>query len=287
MIELWYRFVEAALPFGWAQYAFMKNALLAVLFISPLFALLGTIVISNRMAFFSDVLGHSALTGIAIGMLLGFADPFWPMVIFAALLAVFINLFKGMTHAASDTVLGVFFSAAIALGVVILSKGGGFARFTSYLIGDILAVTPIQILWVMAIFLLVLAYWIIFGNALIMISINPVLARSRGIKVFFIETSFAVLLAVVVTVSIRLVGILIVNSLLILPAASARIISGNVRSYTAWAVLFSLVSGICGLLSSYFWGTACGATIVLFGVVFYALAALFGRSLFRKKSVAF
>ncbi len=270
-----------SLPFGWAGYHFMQYALLAVILISPLFALVGTMVISNRMAFFSDVLGHSALTGIAIGVVLGLGDPFWAMIVFAALLAVAVNLFKGVTRAASDTVLGVFFALTVALGIVLLSRSGGFARYTSYLIGDILAVDGSQLGWLAGLFLCSLLYWILLGNRLFLISLNPSLARSRGVAVFWIETSFTVLLALLVVLSIRLVGILIINSLLILPAAASRILARSLFGYTLWAIAISLLSGVGGLIASYYWGTASGATIVLFAAACYGIAALWGYLLNR------
>jgi len=283
MIEIWHQLVNVVLPFDWARYDFMKNALLAVLLVAPLYALLGTMVISNHMAFFSDVLGHAMLTGIAIGVVLGFVDPLLPMIIFAVILAVLINLFKGMTKAASDTVLGVFFATVVALGVVLLSRGGGFAKFTTYLIGDILAVSPADLIWLVVINLVVLLFWYFRGNALVLLSINSVLARSRGVPVFLIETIFSALLAVVVASSIRLVGILIVNSLLILPAAAARNFSSDLRSYTKWSIMISLISGVAGLISSYYWGTASGATVVLFAAAFYYLAVIWGKIWEKKK----
>jgi len=115
------------------------------------------------------------------------------------------------------------------------------------------------------------------GNALMLTSVNSSLARSRGARTFLIETSFTVLLALVVIVSIRLVGILIANSLLVLPAAASRNLSRNVYAYTGWAVTISVLSGVAGLVASYYWGTASGATIVLFAAACYGLSALFGR----------
>jgi zinc transport system permease protein len=273
-MELWYRFVEAALPFDWARYVFMKNALLAVLCISPVFALLGTMVVNNRMAFFSDVVGHSAITGIAIGMVLGAQDPTASMLGFAVLLAVLVNVFKWTTQAAQDTVLGVLFAFCVALGVVLLSRGGGFSKITRYLIGDILAVTPEQIFWLAVILLAVTVYWFLLGNLLTLTSVNPALARSRGVRVFLVETSFAVFLAVIVTFTVRFVGILIINSLLILPAAASRNLAYNMRSYTFWAIAISLGSSILGLAASYAWGTASGATMVLVMAFFYVLSVM-------------
>lgn len=275
LIDAWYSLMNM-LPFEWAQYVFMKNALLAVLLVSPLFALMGTMVVSNRMVFFTDVLGHSALTGIAIGVLLGFQDPLVPMLLLAVVLSVGINLLKGMTRASMDTVLGVLFAFIVALGIVILSRQGGFVKYTSYLIGDILAVTPLQIGWLLAIAAAVAVYWCIAGNAMIFTSISPPLARSRKVNTFLVETGFTVLLSLVVILSIRLAGILIINSLLVLPAAAARNVSRNMHAYTAWAVVISLFSGISGLIVSFYWGTASGATIVLFASACYAVSALFG-----------
>jgi zinc transport system permease protein len=280
IIEAWYRLL-AVLPFGWTHYNFMNNALLAVLLVTPAFALLGTMVVTNRMVFFTDVLGHSALTGIAIGVLLGFHDPTLPMIVLAVALAVGINLLKDITGTSMDTVLGVLFAFIVALGIVILSRQGGFVKYTNYLIGDILAVTPGQIAWFFVIAAVVLVYWHIAGNAMVLTSVNPSLARSRRVNAFFIETSFTVLLAIVVIVSIRLVGILIINSLLVLPAAASRNLSRSMLSYTLGAVIISIFSGVTGLIVSYYWGTASGATIVLFASGCYGISALLGRLLIK------
>jgi zinc transport system permease protein len=273
-MEWWQGLVESLLPFDWAQFDFMKNALLAVILITPAFGLLGTMVIQSRLTFFSDVLGHSALTGIAIGVVLGLGDPLWAMLIFAVILAVGINLIMRVTKAPPDVVIGVFFAITVALGVVLLSRGGQFNKFTTYLIGDILAVNPEQILLLVIMFVVVLAYWMVAGNALVLISISPVLASSRGLRVMLIRTSFAVLLALAVTISIRWVGILLINSLLVLPAVSGRLLARSVRGYCGWSVLIALVSGIGGLIASYYWGTSSGATIVLFAAVIYGLVVL-------------
>ena len=280
IIEAWYKLLNI-FPFSWTHYNFMNNALLAVLLVTPLFAVLGMMVVSNRMVFFTDVLGHSALTGIAIGVLLGIQDPTLPMIILAVVLAVSINLLKNVTRASMDTVLGVLFAFIVALGIVILSRQGGFVRYTSYLIGDILAVTPKQIAWFFLIAVVVLVYWYMAGNAMVLTSVNPSLARSRRVNTFLIETSFTVLLAIVVIVSIRLVGILIINSLLVLPAAASRNFARNMHSYTLGAVIISIFSGIVGLIVSYYWGTASGATIVLFASGCYVISALLGRCLIK------
>jgi zinc transport system permease protein len=231
------------------------------------------------MAFFTDVLGHSALAGIAIGILFGIHDPTWPMIIMAVILAVLVNMLKEWTQASMDTVLGVFLAFMVALGITILSREGGFVKYTVYLIGDILAVSVSQITWLAGIFISTVVYWYVAGNALILTSVNSSLARSRRIKTFLVETSFTILLAIVVMLAIRLVGILIINSLLVLPAAASRNFVRDTRSYTLWAVVFSMASGVAGLITSYYWGTASGATIVLFSVGCYMISVLVGRAM--------
>jgi zinc transport system permease protein len=210
---------------------------------------------------------------VALGVLLGFADPFWAVVLFAVVLAVLINFFKAHTYASSDTVLGVFFAVVVSIGIIILSKGGGFARYSNYLIGDILAVNLKQI-WVLAGLLCgVVLYWFFAANSLVLLSIDQSLARTRRIPVFWLQTSFSIVLAVVVAVSIKLVGILIINSLLVLPVAAARLVSRKFSDYTIGACVISASSAVAGLICSYYWGTASGATIVLFAAGFYAVIA--------------
>jgi len=273
-MEIWYSFVDHFLPFAWTHHTFMKNALLAVLLVSPVFAIMGTMVVNNKMAFFSDTIGHSALTGIAIGVLLGFQDPLWIMVIFSVLLAVAISMLKTLTGASTDTIIGAVSATMVALGIVILSRGGGFNKFSRFLVGDLLSINPKEVLLLVFTLVGVILLWGIMFNKFLLASVNPSLARSRGIPVRLVETLFCITTAVIVTISIQWVGILIINSLLILPAAAARNISRNMRQYHVASILITLTSGIAGLLMSYYWSTATGATIVLFAALFYLGALL-------------
>ncbi|OPY60574.1 MAG: High-affinity zinc uptake system membrane protein ZnuB [Pelotomaculum sp. PtaU1.Bin065] len=269
MMETWYALVNHLLPFAWTQHTFMKNALLAVLLVSPLFAIMGTMVVNNKMAFFSDTIGHSALTGIAIGVLLGFQDPLWIMVIFSVLLALAISVLKTLTNASTDTTIGAVSATMVALGIVILSRGGGFNKFSRFLVGDLLSINPDEVLLLAFTLAGVVILWGVMFNKFLLVSVNPSLAHSRGIPVRLIDTLFCITTAVIVTISIQWVGILIINSLLILPAAAARNISRSMRQYHVASLLITFTSGIAGLLMSYYWSTATGATIVLFAALFY------------------
>src|SRR5574344_2174940 len=135
-----YSFINTVLPFEWLSPQFMKNALLAVIVACPLFGTLGTVVVSNKMAFFSDAIGHSALTGIAIGVLLGIPDPTVAMVLFSIMLGFLIITVKVKGTASADTIIGVFSSTAVALGIVLLSATGNFSKYQRYLVGDILSI---------------------------------------------------------------------------------------------------------------------------------------------------
>ncbi|HEX3032716.1 MAG TPA: metal ABC transporter permease [Bacillota bacterium] len=258
----------------WLQHLFMKNALLAVLMVTPLFGLLSTAVVNNKMSFFSEALGHSALTGIAIGVVLGFTNPLVSMVFFAILMAIAISVVKSSGTSSPDTVIGVFSATAISLGIVILSRGGGFNKYSGYLIGDLLAITTGDLIMLAAIFIVVLIFWGVIYNKLLLVSINPSLAHSRGVNVHVYEILFAVIMAVTVTVSIQWLGILIITSLLVLPAAAARNVTKNVRQYTFTSVAITMSAGLAGLICSYYWGTATGATIVLVAALLYLVTFL-------------
>lgn len=273
-----YDLMDMLLPFDWVHYTFMKHAFLAILLITPLFGLLSTMVVSNRMAFFSDSLGHGAFTGIAIGVLLGMTSPLLSLIIFSIVFAVFITYIKNRSTASTDTIIGVFSSTAIAIGLMIMSHGGGFNKFSSFLIGDVLSITADDLKALLLVFVLVLAGWGFLFNRLLILSINSAFARSRGISTFWVESIFAALLAVVVAISIQWVGILIINALLVLPAAAARNVTNDVKEYQLVSVIIAMAAGFSGLLLAYYFNMAAGATIVvLAALIFFVTLMLKAR----------
>jgi zinc transport system permease protein len=275
-MNIWYSLIDW-LPFSFIQYDFMKNALLAVILIAPLFGLAGTMVINNRMSFYSDALGHSALAGIAVGTLLGLQDFVVSMVLFAILFGLGISAVKSRARSSTDTIIGVFSASAIALGIALLSRHGGFAKYNNFLVGDILAIRSSDIILLLVVLAGLLLFWIVFFNQILLLSVNPSLAISKGIKIHIIENAFLVIIAILVTVSIKWVGILLINSLLILPAAAARNIARSMRQYHGLSVLFSVFAGISGLLLSYYLDMAAGATIVLCSAAIFAVTFLASR----------
>lgn len=271
-MSIWYSLCEA-LKIEMLQWDFMKNALLAILIMSPLFGLMSTMIVTGKMSFFSDALGHSAFTGIAIGCIFGIAAPTWVAVAFSIAFSLLFSFVRSRSSQAADTLIGVFSSTAVALGIFIATLGGGsFTKYNTYLIGDILSVTPAQIGTLGLILVAVVIFWVLFSNRLTLTAIHPQLASSRGIPVGLSQTLFTTAIAVVVTLSISSVGLLILNSLLVLPAASARNVARNLRQYHLFSVLFALVAGIGGLVISYYLGSSAGAAISLVLALIFAVS---------------
>lgn len=262
-MSIWYALCNA-LPFEMLHWDFMKNALLAILFMAPLFGILSTMIVTGHMSFFSDALGHSAFTGIAIGCICGMTAPIWAAVIFSLVFSGLFSWVRSRSNQAADTLIGVFSSSAVAFGIFVATMGGGsFTKYNRYLIGDVLSVSSAEIGMLALVLIGVLVFWYFFANRLTLTSIHPQLASSRGIRIGLSQALFTSIIAVVVTLSISSMGLLILNSLLVLPAASSRNVSRNVRQYTLLSVLIALGCGIGGLILSYYLGTSSGASICL------------------------
>ena len=277
-MEIMYALLENLFPFSWVEFTFMKNAFIAILLIAPLFGLVGTMIVNNKMSFFSDAMGHCALTGIALGIMLGVDNYIISKIGFSILFALGISSIIESKISSSDTIIGVFSSAGIALGIVILSAKGGFSKYSGYLIGDILSISKKEIQALAIILVIVLAVWIVSFNKLMIASLNSDMARSKQINVKFYKNTFVILIALIVTVSLKWVGMLIINSLLVLPAASARNVTKNMKTYHITSVTFSLFAGISGLIISYYIGTSAGATIVLISSLIFFVTFFINRS---------
>ena len=264
-----YNVMDVIVPFEWLGYTFMKNALLAMLLITPLFGMLGTMAVDNKMAFFSDALGHSALTGIAIGVVLGMSNQMASMLIFGILWAVLITFVKHNSKMSADTIISVFSSTSVALGLVVLSRGGAFAKYSSFLVGDVLSVTQGDLVALLVTLIVTALIWMGLYNPLMITSINAPLAQSRGIRAKATEYGFTIVVAVAVMMSIRWVGVMLINSLLILPAAASRNVARNASWYMRLSIIFSVVCGVAGLVLSYYLNTSAGAAVVLCAAAVY------------------
>ncbi len=262
-MSLWYAICDL-LPLEMLQWKFMCNALLAILLMAPLFGILSTMVVTGRMSFFSDALGHSAFTGIAIGCICGLTAPIWAAVGFSIVFSALFSFVRSRSNQAADTLIGVFSSAAVALGIFVATWGGdSFTKYNKYLIGDILSISPAEIGVLALVLGAVTLLWVLLSNRLTLTVVHPQLAASRGIPIHMTQGIFSAVIAVAVTLTISSVGLLILNSLLVLPGASARNVARNMRQYHGFSILFALIAGVAGLTVSYFLGSSAGAAISL------------------------
>ena len=274
-MNVWYAFLNA-LGIRMFEMDFMKNALLAVLLLGPLFGLLSTMIVTGKMSFFSDALGHSGFTGIAIGVLCGAVQPIYFAVGLSVLFALLFSFVRSRTSQSADTIIGVFSSTAVALGIFIATLGGNsFTKFNRYLIGDILSVTPGEIGRLALVLLGVLLLWVFAANRLFLTAVHPQLASSRGIPTEKTQTLFTVCIAVVVTLAMSWVGLMVINSLLVLPAASSRNLARNLREYHLFSVLGALACSVLGLVTAYYLGCSAGATIALYLALYFTVTFFF------------
>ena len=278
------------LPFEWAQQRFMVYALLECALLAPVCAAMGVKVVNFRMAFFSDAISHSAFAGVAIGFLLnelfarygGQFDPRISLIAFGLIVGLGVVLVRRRSKLSNDTIIGVFFSGVVALGIAIVtSSGSRTTDFQSYLYGDILTLDAADLALTAILAAIILVFMLVGFNSLLLLGLNSELAHSRGVRVRAYEYLFAMLLALVVTISIRTAGILLVTALLIVPAATARNIARDAGGMLRWAVILGLVSGLSGTLASYsayLHNMSTGAAIVLAASVLFGLSFLARRA---------
>lgn len=266
-----YRVIDTVLPFECFRMGFMKNALLAMLLLTPLLALLGTMAVNRRMAFFSDALGHSALAGVGLGLLLGVQSELLSMIVFGVVWAIMISRINRTGGASADTIISVFSSTGIAVGLLILSRNGSFSRYSTLLAGDVLSIGADDLVWLALALPLGAGLWALMYNRLLLTAVNPALAQSRGVKTKWVEYAFVALVAVAVMLSIRWVGVLLINALLILPAAAARNVSRTAAQHALLSVLIGLLCGVAGLVAAYYLDTGVGAAVVLCAACCYGI----------------
>lgn len=257
---------------------FMQRALLAALFLAPLCALLGVFVTARRMAFFSDTISHGALAGIALGFWWGLSDPTVPMILFSLLVAGAILWLKENTELLTDTIMALLLSGSVSFGIMVLSLLKGYrGELHRFLFGDILAVGSREV-WTAAALLVVLG-GVVFSRLswLTLLTAHEEMAHVCGIPVRRVNYLFVVALTFTVALSIRLIGIMLVTSLLVIPAATARNLSRNLRQHLIFSVLAGLVGGVGGTLLAYQFDVPCGPMVVLTAIALFLISLVAGR----------
>lgn len=256
---------------------FFERALLVGLILGVAMAILSVFVVVRRLSFFADAIGHSALTGIAIGLLVSL-NPFVAALIFSLLVAVGLSLTRRHSRLPLDTLLGIFFSASVALGVILISLNPSYQTdLIGFLFGDILAVNNVDIIMSSLLVVLIGAVMLFAGKAFISITFNQDLAQAEGIAVSFYELLFLLLLAGTIALAIKIVGIALITALLVIPGATAQNVSRSLFSLFTISLAVSLLAIVLGMVGSAAIETAPGPTIALSGSLLFAISLLVAK----------
>ena len=260
------------LPLKMFEYPFLQRAAVALFLLAPLCSTVGIQVVNFRLAFFADAIGHSAFTGMGLGLLVallvpaltGWASSF--MIGFGVLVALAITAHRRHSGLPNDTIIGIFSSTAVALGLWLFSQKfltGGEKAFLDFLRGSVLTVTPTEVAWLLAFAVLALTFLAVTYNRLLLVGLNPELALTMGVPVARYEYGFSGLLALLVLLYIPIVGALVVTAMLVIPAAAARNFARTAGAVFWWGLLISWTSSFGGLVLADQFDWAVGATIVL------------------------
>lgn len=270
-------------------YEFLINALLASMMIGPLLGLLGTLVVVKRLAFLSEAVGHSVLTGVSIGILLGepVESPLISLFSFSILFALLLQWIKGRSSIPYDALIGVFLSFALALGAALLlyvAKHVNAHLIEQVMFGSILVTTvnDLVMLVIICSIVAVLAYH--YGNHAYLVAISPEVAHSQRINTRFHDYAFVIMIALITVASVKIIGAVLVGALLLIPAASARLIASNLKQLLVLSVLFSSTASVLGVLIPMYgeWPVSAGPAITLFACAWFLLSLTYRQTKITK-----
>jgi len=260
----------------------MRSAIAAIILIGATCAVLGSFVVLRRMAFIGDAIAHTALPGVVIAYLNGF-NLFFGALMAGVLTALGIGWLSNREELREDTAIGILFTGMFALGVLIISKHHSFRDFSAMLFGDILGVTPLDLLLISIIACITLLTVAMFYKELELTSFDPTFSTVIGLRVHWVRNLLLVLLALAIVTGIQAVGVILTSALLITPAAAASLMCRNLRGIMIAGSIVSILSGIAGLYVSFYQGVASGAAIVLCSTAMFAIAFAFSTAAHHSK----
>lgn len=291
-------------PIAIYQQEFMVRGALALILVGVVCGSIGSLVVGNRMAFFSDALAHCAFAGVGLGLLIGIVTgtqrdtvTAWLtpiMVGFGIVMGLGIAVIRDKTSQPNDTIIGVFFALAIGMGAIFMKAGSQrqFLPPEDFLFGDLISIPTADIVALMGLVVLTSVVIYFLYNRLIFASFSPTLARSRGIPVRLLSYLFIVLLAVIVNLCLKTVGVLLINGLIIAPAATASNLAKNVRQLFLLSIILCVASGLLGQIiaweismrNSYDFDPGESGVIVVFAVLLYFISIPLGKWLRGQRS---
>lgn len=259
------------------QLPFMQRAVAGGVLTGLMGGLLGSFTILRQLSFFSNALGHSALLGISIGLLLNL-DPSWVLLPFAVLFALAVTYFLEHTRLWTDALLNIFHSASLAIGIILLSLRTDYQTgINNILFGDILAVQPLDLVFSSILLLVCIAFIGLTLQSQVLLTLNESMAIARGVSVSAQRTTFVVLLSLVVGVSIKAIGVLLISAFIVIPACTARLISRKFSHYVCFSAILGALSAVLGMVVSAWLNLPSGPSIVVVQLIIFLITLLIPR----------
>ena len=259
------------------SYDFMQRAFVAGILIAVLASMSGVFIVLRRYSLMSETLAHSALVGVAVGLVAGY-NPMWVAVVVALLFAWLIEYLRSSFSLYSDAILSIILSGALALSVIIVSVGGSFNNsLFSYLFGSILAVSREDLYTILGVGIVALSFLLVFAKELYFIAYDEEVAQTSGIRVKLLNFLLVSVVAIVIALSIRVVGSLLIGALMVIPTVAALQFRQGFVKTVLLALGFALVSVIVGMTLSYIFSLPSGATIVLSIITIFIFSLVFNK----------
>lgn len=256
------------------QYSFFQKALLAAVFASISCGIIGSYIVSRRIVFISGGITHASFGGIGLAFFLGF-NPLLGAALFAIFSALGIQFFTKVADIREDSSIAIWWSMGMALGIIFVFLTPGYTpNLMSYLFGNILTVTSLELGWMSVLNVVIIAFFALFLNKILYIAFDEEFARAAGLPVALFNYVTMVLIALTVVLNIRVVGIILILSLLTIPQATANLYTNDFKKLLIYSTLFALLGTLSGLFISYFLDIPSGASIIFTLVIIFGLLRL-------------
>lgn len=256
------------------EYQFVQNAFVASVLLSILIGLVGSYIVARRLVFLSGGITHASFGGVGIAWYLGL-NPIAGAAVFAVLTALGLEVLTQNKKLREDSAIGMLWSFGMAIGIFFVFLTPGYApNLMSYLFGDILTISSTDVWLLVALSIITLIFYAVFYHAILFYAFDPNYAKTQHLPVVFINIILKIIIALVIVFSIRAVGIILLISLLTIPANVANLFTNKFTKIISFSFLVSIISLIAGIIFSYWFNVPTGATVVLTLIILYLIARL-------------
>lgn len=259
------------------EFDFMRNAFVAGVVVSVLCPIIGLFIVLRRNSMIGDTLSHSSFAGVAIGLVFG-VNPIISAFLFTTICAVIIEFLRGYYKKYAELVMSIVLTLSLGIAIILISTGKANANVNSYLFGSILTVSKSDLLIIATAGIICLLILRVIYNKLIYITFDEEGAKTAGINVKFINYLFTILVGATISLSIRIMGILVISSIIVVPVATSMQLKKNFNKTLTLSVLFGLIDILLGLFLSYHFDSAPGGTIALTSVIVLVITLILKRN---------